>query len=133
MAHVGLTPQAVNSVGGYGARGRSQAEHDKIIADGKAVAQAGAFALVAEGVLEPIAVALTKAVEIPVIGIGASAQCDGQVLVTEDMMGMFDRVPRFVKKYENIAEVIEKTVAQYASEVRRRSFPTSEQTYQPKA
>ncbi|WP_133365357.1 3-methyl-2-oxobutanoate hydroxymethyltransferase [Qipengyuania sediminis] len=132
MAHVGLTPQAVNVLGGYGARGRSEAEHDKIIADGKAVADAGAFAVVAEGVLEPIAVALTEALEVPVIGIGASARCDGQVLVTEDMLGMFERVPRFVKRYENLAEVIHQAAAAYAGDVRARAFPTPDQTYQPK-
>ena len=133
MAHVGLTPQAVNVLGGYSARGRSEAEHRKIIADGKAVADAGAFAVVAEGVLEPIAVALAEALEIPVIGIGASASCDGQVLVTEDMLGMFERVPRFVKRYENLAEVIGRAAAAYAGDVRARRFPTSDQTYQPKA
>ena len=133
MGHVGLTPQAVNVLGGYAARGRSQQEHDKIIADGEAVQSAGAFSVVAEGVIEPIAISLTKSLEIPVIGIGASAQCDGQVLVTEDMLGMFERVPRFVKKYEDIAGIIEKTVAQYAEEVRARTFPTEDQTYQPKA
>jgi 3-methyl-2-oxobutanoate hydroxymethyltransferase len=132
MAHVGLTPQAVNVLGGYGARGRDQEEHEKIMLDGEAVQNAGAFAVVAEGVIEPIAIALTKSLEIPVIGIGASAECDGQVLVTEDMLGMFERVPRFVKRYENIAEVIDKTVAQYAEEVRARTFPTADQTYQPK-
>jgi 3-methyl-2-oxobutanoate hydroxymethyltransferase len=132
MAHVGLTPQAVNALGGYGARGRSQEEHAKIISDGKAVQEAGAFAVVAEGVIEPIAVALTQSLEIPVIGIGASAQCDGQVLVTDDMLGMFERVPRFVKRYEDLASVISKAAAEYASEVRTRSFPTAEQTYQPK-
>lgn len=133
MAHVGLTPQAVNVLGGYAARGRSQQEHDKILGDGKAVQDAGAFSVVAEGVLEPIAIALTKSLEIPVIGIGASAQCDGQVLVTEDMLGMFERVPRFVKKYDDIAGIIDKTVAQYAEEVRARTFPTADQTYQPKS
>ena len=132
MAHVGLTPQAVNVLGGYGARGRSQHEHDKIIADGQAVERAGAFAVVAEGVVEPIAISLTKTLEIPVIGIGASAQCDGQVLVTEDMLGMFERVPRFVKRYENLAGVISAAAASYAAEVRDRSFPSSDQTYQPK-
>ena len=132
MAHVGLTPQAVNTLGGYGARGRSQEEHERIVADGQAVARAGAFALVIEGVIEPIAIALTKSVEIPTIGIGASAQCDGQVLVTEDMLGMFERVPRFVKRYEDMAEVISKAAATYAAEVRDRSFPGEEQTYQPK-
>ncbi len=132
MAHVGLTPQAVNVLGGYGARGRNQREHEKIIADGQAVAEAGAFAVVAEGVLEPIAISLTKSLEIPVIGIGASAQCDGQVLVTEDMLGMFERVPRFVRRYENLAEVVSKAAEQYAADVRARAFPTSDQTYQPK-
>ena len=132
MAHVGLTPQAVNALGGYGARGRSQEEHAKIIGDGEAVAAAGAFAVVVEGVVEPIAISLTEALDIPVIGIGASAQCDGQVLVTEDMLGMFERVPRFVKKYGNIAETIEATARQYAEEVRARTFPTEAQTYQPK-
>lgn len=132
MAHVGLTPQAVNVLGGYAARGRSQQEHDKIISDGQAIQQAGAFAVVAEGIIEPIAITLTQSLEIPVIGIGASAQCDGQVLVTEDMLGMFERVPRFVKRYEDIASVIDKTVASYAAEVRDRSFPSAEQTYQPK-
>ncbi|MBH1944251.1 3-methyl-2-oxobutanoate hydroxymethyltransferase [Erythrobacter sp. YJ-T3-07] len=133
MAHIGLTPQAVNALGGYGARGRSQEEHAKIISDGKAVQEAGAFAVVVEGVVEPIAVALTQSLEIPVIGIGASAQCDGQVLVVDDMLGMFERVPRFVKKYGNLAEEITDKVQQYASEVRARSFPTEDQTYQPKS
>ncbi len=133
MGHVGLTPQAVNVLGGYMARGRSDAEADKIVTDAKALDEAGAFAIVIEGVVEPIAIEATKAVSCPTIGIGASAQCDGQVLVTEDMLGMFERVPRFVKKYEAIADVIEKTVAQYAEEVRERSFPGPDQTYQPKS
>ena len=132
MGHVGLTPQAVNVLGGYMARGRDDAEAAKIVGDAKALDEAGAFAIVLEGVLEHIAIEATKAVSCPTIGIGASAQCDGQVLVTEDMLGMFERVPRFVKKYENIAEVIDRTVAQYADEVRSRSFPSAEQTYQPK-
>jgi 3-methyl-2-oxobutanoate hydroxymethyltransferase len=132
MGHVGLTPQAVNVLGGYAARGRSDAEADKIVSDAKALDEAGAFAIVIEGVVEPIAIAATQAVSCPTIGIGASAQCDGQVLVTEDMLGMFERVPRFVKRYEDIASVIDKTVARYAEEVRARSFPGEEQTYQPK-
>ena len=132
MGHVGLTPQAVNVLGGYGARGRSDAEADKIVSDAKALDEAGAFAIVIEGVVETIAIAATRAVGCPTIGIGASAQCDGQVLVTEDMLGMFERVPRFVKRYEDIAGVIDRTVAKYAEEVRARSFPTGEQTYQPK-
>ena len=132
MGHVGLTPQAVNVLGGYGARGRSNAEAEKIVSDAKALDEAGAFAIVIEGVVEPIAIAVTQAVTCPTIGIGASAQCDGQVLVTEDMLGMFERVPRFVKRYEDIAGVIDRTVARYAEEVRSRAFPTEEQTYQPK-
>lgn len=132
MGHVGLTPQAVNVLGGYGARGRSEAEAAKILADARALDAAGAFAMVIEGVLEPIAVAVTEAVSCPTIGIGASARCDGQVLVTEDMLGMFERVPRFVKRYEDIAGLIDRTVARYATEVRARAFPGPEQTYQPK-
>ena len=132
MGHVGLTPQAVNVLGGYMARGRSDAEADKIVSDAVALDQAGAFAIVVEGVVEPIAIAATEAVSCPTIGIGASAKCDGQVLVTEDMLGMFDRVPRFVKKYEDIAGVIVQTVERYASEVRSRTFPEEAQTYQPK-
>jgi len=133
MGHVGLTPQAVNVLGGYGARGRSDAEAEKIVSDAKALDEAGAFAIVIEGVVEPIAIAATQAVSCPTIGIGASAQCDGQVLVTDDMLGMFERVPRFVKRYEDIAGVIDRTVARYAEEVRNRSFPGEDQTYQPKA
>ncbi len=133
MGHVGLTPQAVNVLGGYGARGRSDAEAEKIVSDAIALDQAGAFAIVIEGVVEPIAIAATKAVSCPTIGIGASAQCDGQVLVTEDMLGMFERVPRFVKRYEDIAGVIDRTVARYAEEVRARAFPGEDQTYQPKS
>ncbi|MPS69519.1 MAG: 3-methyl-2-oxobutanoate hydroxymethyltransferase [Novosphingobium sp.] len=132
MAHIGLTPQAVNALGGYGARGRSQEEHAKIISDGRAVAGAGAFSVVVEGVIEPIAISLTHSLDIPVIGIGASAQCDGQVLVAEDMLGMFDRVPRFVKRYADMAGLVSEAAAKYAAEVRDRSFPGPEQTYQPK-
>ena len=104
IAHVGLTPQAVNALGGYGARGRTEAERAKIIDDAKAVADAGCFALVVEGVVEPIAAEITAAVACPVIGIGASpASCDGQVLVAEDMLGLFERTPRFVKRYADLA------------------------------
>lgn len=132
MGHVGLTPQAVNVLGGYNARGRSAAEAAKIVGDARALDEAGAFAIVIEGVVEPIAVDITRAVACPTIGIGASAQCDGQVLVTEDMLGMFERVPRFVKIYENIAQTISGAAERYAEEVRARSFPGIEQTYQPK-
>lgn len=129
MGHVGLTPQAVNILGGYGARGRGKAEAEKIIGDAKALDLAGAFAIVVEGVVEPIAVEVTQAVSCPTIGIGASAQCDGQVLVTDDMLGMFERVPRFVKRYGAIAETISAAAARYAEEVRSRAFPGPEQTY----
>lgn len=132
MGHVGLTPQAVNVLGGYAARGRSNAEADKIMADARALDAAGAFAIVIEGVIEPIAIAVTQAVACPTIGIGASAHCDGQVLVTEDMLGMFERVPRFVKRYGNIAQTIAGAAATYAEEVRSRTFPGPDQTYQPK-
>jgi len=90
-------------------------------------------AIVVEGVVEPLAVEITRAVPCPTIGIGASAQCDGQVLVTDDMLGMFERTPRFVKIYENLAETISAAAATYASEVRARTFPGVEQTYQPTA
>ncbi|MXP25374.1 3-methyl-2-oxobutanoate hydroxymethyltransferase [Altererythrobacter indicus] len=132
MGHVGLTPQAVNVLGGYGARGRSDAEAEKIVSDAKALEQAGAFSIVVEGVVEPIAIAITQAVPCPIIGIGASSQCDGQVLVTEDMLGMFERVPRFVKRYSNMAESISAAAETYASEVRDRSFPSQDQTYPSK-
>ncbi|KKC25254.1 3-methyl-2-oxobutanoate hydroxymethyltransferase [Sphingomonas sp. SRS2] len=132
VGHVGLTPQAVNALGGYGARGRSQEEYAKLIGDAKAIAGAGAFALVVEGVIEPLAIEMTRAIDIPTIGIGGSKECDGQVLVIDDMLGMFDRVPRFVKKYAELAEQIDSAVGQYAADVRSRAFPTIEQTYQPK-
>lgn len=132
MGHVGLTPQAVNTLGGYNARGRSDAEAAKIVSDAVALDQAGAFAIVIEGVVEPIAIEATRAISCPSIGIGASSRCDGQVLVTEDMLGMFERVPRFVKRFAEIAEVISAAAADYAGQVRNRSFPDTEQTYQPK-
>jgi 3-methyl-2-oxobutanoate hydroxymethyltransferase len=132
MAHIGLTPQAINMLGGYGARGRSDAEQAKLLGDARAVDGAGAFAMVVEGVVEPIAIAITQAVSCPTIGIGASAQCDGQVLVAEDMLGMFDRVPRFVKRYHEVANEISDAAARYAADVRARAFPTQDQTYQPK-
>jgi len=133
MGHVGLTPQAVNALGGYGARGRSQEEAARIIDDGRAIAEAGAFSLVIEGVVEPIAVEITRTVDCPTIGIGASAQCDGQVLVAEDMLGLFERTPRFVKRFEDMAGRISTAVETYASDVRSRRFPGGDQTYAPKA
>ena len=132
MAHIGLTPQAVNQLGGYGARGRSDAERAKIIYDAKAADDAGAFAMVIEGVVEPIAVEITQSVSCPTIGIGASAQCDGQVLVCEDMMGLFERTPRFVKRYAAMSDLVSDAVAAYAADVRSRAFPSADQVYPPK-
>jgi len=129
MGHVGLTPQAVNALGGYGARGRTNAEHARIIADARAIADAGAFAIVAEGVVETLANTITAEVSVPVIGIGASNQCDGQVLVTEDMLGMFERTARFVKRYDDLAGRISAAVETYAAEVKSRAFPGPEQVY----
>lgn len=131
-AHVGLTPQAVNALGGYGARGRDDAEAAKILADARAVADAGCFAIVVEGVMESVADAITAAVPCPVIGIGASAACDGQVLVTEDMIGMFERTPRFVKRYADAAGLVSAAASAYAAEVRSRAFPEAAQVYRPK-
>ena len=133
IGHVGLTPQAVNVLGGYGARGRSADEAKKILADAKAVSDAGAFCIVVEGVMEQIAEKVTEAVQVPIIGIGASPKCDGQVLVTEDMLGLFERTPRFVKRYSDMASEIGEAVGRYADEVRNRAFPTDEQTYRPRA
>ena len=132
IGHVGLTPQAVNVLGGYGARGKSADEAKKIQADAEAVDRAGAFLIVVEGVMEGIAADVTRAVKAPVIGIGASAECDGQVLVTEDMLGLFERTPRFVKRYADLASEIGAAAAKYRQEVVDRNFPTAEQTYRPK-
>jgi len=132
MGHVGLTPQAVNVLGGYGARGRTPEEAAKIVADAVAIADAGAFSIVIEGVVEPIAIEITRTVACPTIGIGASAECDGQVLVAEDMLGLFERTARFVKKFDDMAGRISAAVETYAADVRSRSFPGPEQTYAPK-
>ena len=131
MGHVGLTPQAVNILGGYGVRGKSAAEARSIVEDAEAVAKAGAFAMVIEGVMEPIAIEITEKVACPTIGIGASAKCDGQVLVTEDMLGLFDRVPKFVKRFADMHVHVEDAVKQYAQDVRSRNFPGPDQLYRP--
>ena len=133
IGHVGLTPQAVNILGGYGARGKEEKEADKIVRDARAVDDAGAFCIVVEGVMEQIAADVARSVGAPIIGIGASAECDGQVLVTEDMLGLFERTPRFVKRFDDLASRIGEAPAAYASEVRERSFPTADQTYRPKS
>jgi len=119
IGHVGLTPQAVNMLGGYGVRGRQDIEAEKIVADARAIAKAGAFCIVVEGVLEALATQV-------------ASEVDGQVLVTEDMLGLFERTPRFVKRYDDLASRISEAAAAYAAEVRGRSFPTAEQTYRPK-
>ena len=131
MAHVGLTPQAVNILGGYGVRGKSAAEAKSIVEDAVAMSEAGAFSMVIEGVLEPIAIEITNKIACPTIGIGASAQCDGQVLVTEDMLGLFERTPKFVKRFGAMQGMVEESVRQYAEQVRNRSFPSADQLYQP--
>jgi len=133
IGHVGLTPQAVNSLGGYGPRGRNQLEAAKIVSDASAVARAGAFCMVLEGVMEEVATKIAQTVDVPVIGIGASADCDGQVLVTDDMLGLFERTPRFVKRYDDLAARITEAASSYAGEVRSRSFPSADQTYRPKS
>jgi 3-methyl-2-oxobutanoate hydroxymethyltransferase len=131
IGHVGLTPQAVNVLGGYGARGRDKAEARKILNDAKAIAEAGCFAMVVEGVIDELAVEITRAVACPTIGIGASPQCDGQILVTEDMLGLFERTPRFVKRYDDLAARVGTAASAYAAEVRARSFPGEDQLYRP--
>ncbi len=129
VAHVGLTPQAVNALGGYGARGRSEAEAATILADAEAVAAAGCFALVVEGVVESLGRRITETVACPTIGIGASVACDGQVLVVDDMLGMFERVPRFVERFDDLAVRIDAAAASFAGAVRERRFPTEKQLY----
>ena len=129
MAHVGLTPQSINTIGSFRAQGRETAEAARIEEDAIAVAQAGAFAVVVEAVAEPLARRITARIDIPTIGIGASAACDGQVLVLEDMLGLSARVPRFVKRYANLAGEVDKAVASYANDVRARSFPGPEHVY----
>ena len=130
MGHVGLTPQAVNALGGYRARGREDAEGQKIRADAKAIAEAGAFSMVVEAVMEPLARELTALVAVPVIGIGGSLACDGQVLVVDDMLGMSgEKTPRFVKKYADFEGEVGKAAAAYAADVRARRFPAVEHCF----
>ena len=133
IGHVGLTPQAVNVLGGYGARGKNVDEAKHIEMDAVAVGQAGAFCIVVEGVMEDLATRIAGSTEVPIIGIGASSACDGQVLVIDDMLGMFERTPRFVKRYDDLAARISEAARTYAEEVRARSFPTGDQTYRPKS
>jgi 3-methyl-2-oxobutanoate hydroxymethyltransferase len=129
MSHVGLRPQSMNVLGGFRARGRTEAVEAEIIDNAIAAADAGSFAVVVEGTSAKIADKVTKAVSIPTIGIGASSGCDGQILVTPDMLGMFARVPKFVKKYSQMGDMIEQAVAEYARDVSSRDFPFEENTY----
>jgi 3-methyl-2-oxobutanoate hydroxymethyltransferase len=130
LAHIGLTPQSVNALGGFRVQGRDDARSDKIRADAQAVAQAGAFAVVIEGVTEPLAREITADIDIPTIGIGASPACDGQILVTEDMVGLFsDYTPKFVKRYAELGTDLETAVQAYARDVRARTFPGPEHCF----
>jgi 3-methyl-2-oxobutanoate hydroxymethyltransferase len=129
MSHVGLLPQAVNVDGRFKAKGRTKEERQRIIDAAKASDEAGAFAIVIEGVDEALAPAITTAVSAPTIGIGASAQCDGQVLVVDDMLGLFDWTPKFVRRYGDLKREIDKAAATYAADVRARRFPAAAETY----
>lgn len=129
MAHVGLRPQAVNVTGGFRAKGRTAAEREEIIAEARAAEEAGAFAIVVEGVAEELAREITDMAGAPTIGIGASPACDGQILVTQDMLGLFDWTPKFVKRYASLKSAIDEAVRQYAGEVRARTFPEPAQVY----
>ncbi|WND02190.1 3-methyl-2-oxobutanoate hydroxymethyltransferase [Temperatibacter marinus] len=132
LGHVGLMPQSVNSYGGYGAHGRTENEWQPILDDAQAIAAAGAFATVLEGVAAPLADKITEKTSNPIIGIGASNKCDGQILVTEDMLGLFSFNPKFVKRYMELGTEIVASVEAYASEVRARTFPSDEYTYKMK-
>jgi 3-methyl-2-oxobutanoate hydroxymethyltransferase len=129
MAHIGLTPQMVQVMGGFRTQGRDVKEWPAIEADARAVADAGAFAVVVEGVAEPLAAKITRAIAIPTIGIGASRNCDGQILVLEDMLGLNPNPPRFVREYAHLGGDIEAAVKAYAADVKSRNFPGKENVY----
>jgi 3-methyl-2-oxobutanoate hydroxymethyltransferase len=129
MGHIGLTPQRIQIFGGFKTQGRTEAEWPAIEADAKAVAEAGAFAVVLEGMAEPLAAKITGQIAIPTIGIGASPQCDGQVLVMEDMLGLNPKPPKFVRQYASMGADIEAAVKAYAADVRARTFPGKENVY----
>ena len=132
MGHVGLMPQAVQVTGGFRARGRVEDEWAPIEKDAAAVVEAGAFALVLEGVTEPLAVRITKAVAVPTIGIGASKECDGQILVVDDMLGLSSWTPGFVKGYADLEKTIDSAIAAYTADVKEGNFPAPEHTYKMK-
>jgi 3-methyl-2-oxobutanoate hydroxymethyltransferase len=130
MAHIGLTPQSVNALGGYAVRGRSEPEAAMIMADAEAVADAGAFSVVIEKTAEPLARAITDRIMPPTIGIGASVACDGQILVVDDMIGFFTEFhPKFVRRYAEVAQSVEAAIASYAADVRARRFPAQEHVF----
>ena len=130
MGHVGLKPQSVRVMGGFAVQGKDEAAAQQITEDAKAIAAAGAFALVIEGTWEPVARAITAAVPVPTIGIGASPACDGQVLVTDDILGLFsDFTPKFVKRYAELAADMEEAIKAYADDVRARAFPGEEHCF----
>jgi 3-methyl-2-oxobutanoate hydroxymethyltransferase len=129
MGHIGLTPQSINTIGSFRAQGRDESDWARIEDDARAVAEAGAFSIVIEAVAEPLARKISGAVKVPTIGIGASAACDGQVLVLEDMLGLSPRVPKFVKRFGDLGPGIEAAIKAYAEEVRARSFPGPEHVY----
>ncbi|WP_375644890.1 MULTISPECIES: 3-methyl-2-oxobutanoate hydroxymethyltransferase [unclassified Bartonella] len=132
MGHIGLTPQAVNRFGGFKTQGRKQSDWQRIEADGAAIEEAGAFAIVLEGIVEPLAVKLTEKLSIPTIGIGASNQCDGQVLVMEDMLGYGAHVPKFVRRYGDFEQAMETAIKNYAEDVTSRAFPADNEVYKLK-
>ena len=132
IGHVGMTPQMVQVLGGFKTQGRDTAEWPAIEMDAKAVADAGAFAVVLEAIAEPLAAKITREVEIPTIGIGASPACDGQILVMEDMLGLNPAPPRFVREYAHLGVEIEEAVKAYAADVRRRRFPGRDNVYSMK-
>lgn len=129
MGHVGLRPQAINVDGGFRAKGRTLDERARVMAEARAAEEAGAFAIVIEGVAEDLAAEITAAVSCPTIGIGASGACDGQILVTPDMLGLFDWTPKFVRRYANLNTAISEAVEAYAADVRARAFPGKAETY----
>jgi 3-methyl-2-oxobutanoate hydroxymethyltransferase len=129
MAHIGLTPQSVNTLGGFKVQGRTEQQFAALEADAKAVSDAGAFAVVLEAIPAELAALITAMVPIPTIGIGASAACDGQILVIDDMLGMTERVPKFVKKYGAMGDAVRSAIEAYASDVHARRFPAEEHTY----
>jgi 3-methyl-2-oxobutanoate hydroxymethyltransferase len=133
MAHVGLTPQAINTIGSFRAQGRDEGDWAPIEADARAVSDAGAFSVVLEAIAEPLGRRITGQIPIPTIGIGASAACDGQVLVLEDMLGLSPRVPKFVKRFGELGPAIEQSVKSYAQEVRARTFPGTDHVYPMRA